>query len=303
MKFFDDIAFPAELYERNGKFRGEIAEILELSAVIFDPILEEKSVKNDSKSNLPTELLPFLLANNKNDKVVYIDKSTTIQPGASVEVPKAKVQLEKSEKSKEELEQDEEEKKKKEEKSSNTLQIVLAVGAGALALCSTYFFAQRHGEVEFLEQFEKLLKEMNELLLSAQLWITERRQLELPIPRVILEDHEKLTQLYEILHRLSSKPEKVHSRRTFGLVGLCCVMIGGGVLPRSHRQFAYIGTAGLGMLLVEWVYRKGIYSSRAHQDSLRVLATRGQRLVASMKENHLQRLRMLMELDGKQDDF
>jgi hypothetical protein len=303
MKFFQDIAFPAELYERNGKFRGEIVEILELSAVIFDPILDERKEKTETKVTLPMEMLPVLMANNKSDKVVYIDKSTTIQPGASVEVPQTKVQPQKPKKSKKELEEEEEEKKKKEEEKSNTLQIVLAIGAGAIALCSTYFFAQRHGEVEFLEQFEKLLHEMKELLLSTQLWITERRQLELPIPRVILEDHEKLTQLHEILQRLSSKPEKIHSRRTFGLVGLCCLMIGGGVFPRSHRQFAYIGTAGLGMLLAEWVYRKGIYSSRAHQDSLRVLAKRGQRLVSTMNENHLQRLRMLMELDGKQDDF
>ncbi|KAJ3311672.1 hypothetical protein HDV04_003817 [Boothiomyces sp. JEL0838] len=270
--------FPTELYNPDGSFTQPVKELLDFAPQILEGVVQAKILETKSSTNsVVNEALlnsALLSSITKRDSIQIINNNNpTMQNTQNVQPERRRSKQKKKE------EEKEEEKEKEKKESTNYL---WGLGAFATMLFAVYHVSQKTGEIDYVENVEMIVDRVVDILKSTKLWMYNCKRYDLNVPKIVEEDYEALKTICDCIERISNKQEKIWKRRCYGLLAISSSCVLGSIFPKSPKSLVYIGTAGICSSLLGLVYIVGLHSSRPHQLSIQLYASRAQELCSSL---------------------
>ena len=193
------------------------------------------------------------------------DKETSVKTK-----PKEKEKEKEKEKDKSKDEDKEEEQKGKADPVQSVLLLTMMV---LTTLAAAYYGSRQAGKAWFLRQLEELADTVTQdSLVATRFWVSERKQLGLPIPQVVLDDLHRLERLVDLVERLNTGKEDM-----WASLGWLALFVGatGAVSGHLLRQKGktpadFLRRLGLGMSatsVISLLVLKGMYSASHFQVS------------------------------------
>ncbi|KAJ3272225.1 hypothetical protein HDV01_005879 [Terramyces sp. JEL0728] len=285
--------FPSELYNPDGSFTQPIKELLDfapqiLQSVVQAKILEPKESKPNTSAVDEALLNAALLSSiTKKDNIRIINNNNPTMQNTQ------NISSESKTRKKEKNGEEESEEEKKE--STNYW---LGAGAFAAMLFAVYHVSQKTGEIEYLENIDLIVDHAEDILKSTKLWMYNCKKYDIKFPSIVEQDYEALKSICDCMGRINSKQEKIWKRRCFGLLALSSTFVLGSIFPKSPKPMGYVGAAGICSSLLGLAYIIGLHSSRPHQLSIQLFASRAQdHCKLLLSPNRVQKVRKSFGMD------
>ncbi|KAJ3320996.1 hypothetical protein HDV06_004655 [Boothiomyces sp. JEL0866] len=297
--------FPPELYNPDGSFTPPVKELLDfapqiLESIVQAKILEPKETKSNTNSGVNEALLNSALLSSitKRDNIQIINNNNpTMQNTQNIQSERSPS---KKENKKEEVKEHTEKKEEEKEESTNYL---LGLGAFAAMLFAFYNVAQKTGEIDYLENVDMIVDRVVDILKSTKIWMYKCKKYDLKVPKIVEEDCESLKVICDCIERISSRQEKIWKRRCYGVLAISSSCVLGSIFPKTPKSLAYVGAAGICSSLLGLVYIIGLHSSRPHQLSIQLYASRAQELCKTLIPSpvRVQKVRKSLGIDQSND--
>ncbi|RKO85019.1 hypothetical protein BDK51DRAFT_48415 [Blyttiomyces helicus] len=184
-------------------------------------------------------------------------------------------------------------KKEPEPEPDGCTAVAVATGAllSTLAVVAAYQASKAHGHASFHSSFRDCLASASEALASTRAWCAERRALQLPVPDLVTRDVAKLAALVDALEKVDMGEGHDNALVPVwigcGAAATLCAsalfgFVGGPATLAATAAFR-VGAAGMFAACAWGAVVKGRYSAKVYEESLKMVAARGQGLVGEME--------------------
>ncbi|KAH6567985.1 hypothetical protein BASA50_001150 [Batrachochytrium salamandrivorans] len=175
-----------------------------------------------------------------------------------------------------------------ENESDGSGMVISMVIAGAslsmLALYSAFKASEHMGRYEFLGQLHQCMSECEHRLDRTRIWIQERSMLQLDVPRIVLQDTARLSELIESMHRLDTREKEQGVGPAYVGVGISSSFVMAGLLfgGRHSGSLARLGYMGILVSGAYWAFLYGRHSSSMYRDSFVEVARRAHQALSGI---------------------
>ncbi|CDH48390.1 hypothetical protein RO3G_16663 [Lichtheimia corymbifera JMRC:FSU:9682] len=312
--YFDDYAFPSELYERDtGDFHMTIRTLLDFTPQILRELPKEPKDRKPLRIHLETA--SFLQRNSKHVErfvhflvdccIEYFARTTTYHHDEQQYHYTRSSSSSSSHRSssntstttdKQKKKKDDEENEKDDDSKSNTMtKSAVAAGALGFSLYSTYQASTAWGHVNFQNQLERLLDHVSAALKSTSIWIKEREKMEDPVHDMIRQDVIRIRQLVHHVERLDSRSLRKKEATGWGMGVVGSLSAVGGIACGSMMVLSGGAVVALGGVLLT-VATKG--TAKSEEGARALLEAEVRRLLKDIEREGARRQKIVTEMLG-----
>ncbi|KAI7883636.1 hypothetical protein K492DRAFT_205297 [Lichtheimia hyalospora FSU 10163] len=318
--YFDDYAFPSEMYERDtGDFHMTIRTLLDFAPQILREVAKEPKDRKPLRIHLETA--SFLQRNGKHVErfihfladccIEYFTRPTTYHHDEQQQRQQYYDTRPSSSSNKEKHPSNStssstttsttDKKKDEKEKDNNNTMTKSAVAAGALgfSLYSTYQASTAWGHVNFQNQLELLLDHVSAALKSTSIWIKEREKMEDSVHDMIRQDVVRIRQLVHHVERLDSRSLRKKEATGWGMGAVGSLSALGGIAYGSMMVLSGGAIVALGGVLLT-VATKG--TAKSEESARALLEAEVRRLLKDIERQSAIRQEMVAEILGSTEN-
>jgi hypothetical protein len=185
------------------------------------------------------------------------------------------------------------------ERMSLMTKSLTSIAALTLSLYSAHRASLSWGEITFQSQLELLTTHVNAALESTTAWIKDRKDMNDPIPDIVLRDVVRLQELLSLIERLDSRKEKRLETAGWSISAAGSLSVLGGIAFGWTDQALTLSGAAMVGGIVFGIISRNRWNGPAWKASKSVLEARLTSLVREIKNDAAIRERTMEQLEQK----